>query len=349
MKEFVIDISRVRRLSLPRLSPKAGARLAAAAIVLALVWSAMYQVGPDEIGVVRRFGRYVRASQSGLRLKLPFVETVTTVPVQRQLRQEFGFRTTADRKQTQRFLEESTMLTGDLNVAVVEWIVQYRIADPYRFLFRVGNSEKVFRDLTAAVMESVVGDRTLTEVVTVGRQDVEAAVQQTLQQAVDRYDMGLRVDQVVLQGVNPPDPVKPSWDEVNQAQQQRDRLINEARAQYNTVVPKARGEAAQAILAADGYAIDRVNRAEGDASRFLQADEAYQKAPDVTRRRLQLETLGRVLPRVGGKVVLDKDARGVLPLLPLDRFTAGVAAAAAPSAAAKPAPAPAASANGGSR
>jgi membrane protease subunit HflK len=205
----------------------------------------------------------------------------------------------------------------------------------------------VFRDLTAAVMESSVGDRTLTEVVTVGRQDVEAAVQQALQQAVDRYDMGLRIDQVVLQDVNPPDPVKPSWDEVNQAQQQRDRLINEARAQYNTVVPKARGEAAQAVLAADGYAVDRVNRAEGDASRFLQTQEAYQKAPDVTRRRLQLETLGRVLPRVGSKVVMDKDAKGILPLLPLDRLIPG--GAATPATAPRPAPATPALSNGGSR
>jgi len=347
MKEFVIDISRVRRLAAPRVSGRVGARLATAAIVVGLAWSALYQVGPDEIGVVRRFGRYVRANQSGLRLKLPFVETAVKVPVQRQLRQEFGFRTTTDRKQTQRVLDESTMLTGDLNVAVVEWIVQYRIADPYRFLFRVQNGEAVFRDLAAAVMESVVGDRTLTEVVTVGRQDVESAVQHELQTAVERYDMGLRIDQVVLQDVNPPDPVKPSWDEVNQAQQQRDRLINEAHAQYNTVVPKARGEAAQTVLAADGYGIDRVNRAEGDASRFRQVDEAYQKAPDVTRRRLQLETLGRVLPRVGGKVVLDKDAKGVLPLLPLDRLAPAVTAAAqATGKSAPPTPTPS---NGGSR
>jgi membrane protease subunit HflK len=347
MKEFVIDFSRVRRLAMPRLSRKASAQLAAAVVVVGVAWSALYQVGPDEIGAVRRFGRYVRASGPGLRLKLPFVETVNKVPVQRQLRQEFGFRTTSDRKQTQRFLDESTMLTGDLNVALVEWIVQYRIADPYRFLFRVSNGEAVFRDLTAAVMESSVGDRTLTEVVTVGRQDVEAAVQQALQQAVDRYDMGLRIDQVVLQDVNPPDPVKPSWDEVNQAQQQRDRLINEARAQYNTVVPKARGEAAQAVLAADGYAVDRVNRAEGDASRFLQTQEAYQKAPDVTRRRLQLETLGRVLPRVGSKVVMDKDAKGILPLLPLDRLIPG--GAGTPATAPRPAPATPALSNGGSR
>jgi membrane protease subunit HflK len=345
MKEFVIDISRVRRLGLPRLSAKTAARLAGAVVVFVVAWSALYQVGPDEIGAVRRFGRYVRAGKPGLRVKLPFVETVTKVPVQRQLRQEFGFRTATAQKQ--RVLEESTMLTGDLNVAVVEWIVQYRIADPYRFLFRVNNGEAVFRDLTAAVMESSVGDRTLTEVVTVGRQDVESAVQQALQHAVDQYDMGLRIDQVVLQDVNPPDPVKPSWDEVNQAQQQRDRLINEARAQYNTVVPKARGEAAQTVLAADGYAIDRVNRAEGDASRFVQADEAYQKAPDVTRRRLQLETLGRVLPKVGSKVVLDKDAKGIVPFLPLDRLTPG--GAITPTPAGKSAPPTPAAANGGSR
>lgn len=317
MEEAVIeiDISRINRL---RASPIWGRALAAVAILVVLS-QIFYQVGPDEAGVVQRFGRYVRSSSPGLRLKLPLIETVTKVPVQRQLRQEFGFRTATDPKQTSnRYLQESTMLTGDLNVAVVEWIVQYRVADPYKYLFRVRDVENIFRDLTEAVMEGAVGDRTLTEVVTVGRQDVEAAVQRELQQAVDQYDMGLRINQVVLQDVNPPDPVKPSWDEVNQAQQQRDRLINEARAQYNTVVPKARGEAAQAILAAEGYALDRVNRAEGDASRFRQFNEAYEKAPDVTRRRLQLETMGRVLPRVGGKIVIDKDAKGVLPLLPLD-------------------------------
>lgn len=223
------------------------------------------------------------------------------------------------------------MLTGDLNVALVEWIVQYRIADPYRYLFRVRNGDSIFRDLTEAVMEAAVGDRTLTEVVTVGRQDVEATVQSELQQAVDRYNMGLRVEQVVLQDVNPPDPVKPSWDEVNQAQQQRDRLINEARAQYNTVVPKARGEAAQAILAAEGYALDRVNRAEGDASRFVQLHEAYLKAPDVTRRRLQLETMSRVLPRVGGKVIIDRDTKGVVPLFPLDTLKGSSGGAPSPA------------------
>lgn len=349
MRELVIDISRVPRLRALRPFRAKARRLAVVLLLCGVVWTTFYQVGPDEIGAVQRFGRYVRASGPGLRVKLPFVERVTKVPVQRQLRQEFGFRTGADATQKQQFVDESTMLTGDLNVAVVDWIVQYRIADPYRFLFRVSDGETVFRDLTAAVMESAIGDRTLTNVVTVGRQDIEAAVKQELQRATDLYDMGLRVEQVVLQDVNPPDPVKPSWDEVNQAQQQRDRLINEARAQYNTVIPRARGQAEQAVLAADGYAIDRVNRAEGDAARFVEAEAAYQQSPDVTRRRLQLETLGRVLPHVGGKVVLDKDVKGLLPLLPLDGSKAGfgVARSSPPPPAA--ASIPAASANGGTR
>ena len=324
MKEAVIDISGMNRLAPPPVSRRAAAKFAAVVAVLVMVFGSLYQIGSDEVGVVQRQGRFVRTSSPGLRLKLPLVETVTKVPVQRQLRQEFGFRTAvAPKTADSQFLQESTMLTGDLNVAVVEWTVQYRVADPYKYLFRVRDVDTILRDLAESVMEAVVGDRTLTEVVTVGRQDIEGAVQKELQQAVDHYEMGLRIDQVLLQDVNPPDQVKPSWDEVNQAQQQRDRLINEARAQYNTVVPKARGEAAQAILAAEGYALDRVNRAEGDAARFRQSDAEYEMAPDVTRSRLHLETMGRVLTRVGSKIVIDRDAKGVLPLLPLDALKGG--------------------------
>jgi membrane protease subunit HflK len=212
------------------------------------------------------------------------------------------------------------MLTGDLNVAIVEWIVQYRVADPYHFLFRVRNLDDTFRAMTEAVMREVVGDRTVTEVLTVGRQEIETRVVEQLQALVTQYEMGITIDQVVLQDVNPPDPVKPSWDAVNQAQQQRDRLINEARAEYNKVVPRAKGEAEQAILQAQGYALDRVNRAQGDSARFKSTYEAYRRAPDVTRRRMHLETMERVLPQVGGKLFMDKDARGILPLLQLDRL-----------------------------
>lgn len=210
------------------------------------------------------------------------------------------------------------MLTGDLNVAVVEWIVQYRVSDPYLFLFKVRNLEETFRAMNEAVMRETVGDRTVTEVLTIGRQDIETQVQQQLQALVGQYEMGVTVEQVVLQDVNPPDPVKPSWDEVNQAQQNRDQLISEAMAEYNAVIPRARGEAEQAILQAEGYALDRVNRGLGDAARFTAVYNAYRTAPNVTRQRLYLETMQRILPQVGGKVFLDKDLNGLVPLLPLE-------------------------------
>ena len=172
--------------------------------------------------------------------------------------------------------------------------------------------------MTEAVMREVVGDRTVTEVLTVGRQDIEVRVQERLQDLTRQYEMGITIDQVVLQDVNPPDPVKPSWDEVNQAQQQRDRLINEARGEYNRVIPRARGEAQQAVLQAQGYALERVNRAQGDAARFSAVYDEYRQAPTVTRRRLYLETMQRILPAVGRKVFIDENATGVLPLLTLD-------------------------------
>ena len=309
---------------LPRLPRGAAAALAAVLLAVAAGFMSLYQVQPEEVGVVLRFGEYVRTTEPGLRARIPLVEDVLKVPVQRQLKQEFGFRTVDAGIRTlyadtdRRLADESVMLTGDLNVAVVEWIVQYRVADPYLFLFKVRNLDGTFRAMNEAVMREVVGDRTVTEVLTVGRQEIESRVEARLQDLANQYEMGITIDQVVLQDVNPPDPVKPSWDEVNQAQQQRDRMINEARAEYNRVVPRARGEAQQTVLQAEGYSLDRVNRAEGDAVRFAAVHEEYQRAPEVTRRRLYLETMQRVLPRVGRKLYVDEDATGVLPLLSLD-------------------------------
>ena len=316
-----IDVSRVRLPRFPR-----GAVTAAVALIVAAVvaFGALYQVQPEEVGVVLRFGRYVRATDPGLRAKIPFAETVLKVPVQRQLKQESGFRTMEPGIRTQYAAfdrdatEESMMLTGDLNVAVVEWIVQYRVADPYLYLFKVRNLEDTFRAMNEAIMREVVGDRTVTEVLTVGRQEIESRVEERLQDLANQYEMGITIDQVVLQDVNPPDPVKPSWDEVNQAQQQRDRMINEARAEYNRVIPRARGEAQQTVLQAEGYALDRVNRSRGDAVRFTAIVEEYEDAPEVTRRRLYLETMQRILPQVGRKLYVDEDTTGVLPLLSLD-------------------------------
>lgn len=302
-----------------------------ALLLIVLIWGSFYQVEPEELGLVLRFGRHVRTTEPGLRLKTPVIERVIKVPVQRQLKQELGFRTLQAGIRSQfsepgKYTEESMMLTGDLNVAVVEWIVQYRVSDPYRFLFKVRDLEGTFRSLNQAVMRGVVGDRTVTEVLTVGRQEIETTAQQKLQELCNQYETGITVAQVVLQDVNPPDAVKPSWDEVNQAQQQRDRLINEAHAEYNKVIPRSSGEAQQTILSAEGYAVERVNRSQGDASRFKALQEAYRLAPEVTRQRIYLETMQRVLPRVGGKVFLDKSAQGLLPLLPLNALSASVAA-----------------------
>lgn len=320
MDKDVIDLSKIK---LPNLSPRIISIAVAVLLGLVVVMDSVYQVQPEEVGIIKRFGKYNAPPRPpGLQFKLPFIDTVMLVPVQRQLKQEFGFRTQTAGQRTiyspQDFLGESLMLTGDLNVAVVEWIVQYRISDPYKYLFRVRNVEETFRAMTEAVMRGVIGDRTVTEVLTVGRQEIETTVKGKLQELCKQYETGITIDQVVLQDVNPPDPVKPSWDQVNQAQQQRDQLINEAKGEYNRVIPRAEGEALQTILQAQGYALDRVNRAEGDATRFKAIYAAYRLSPQVTRRRMYLETMAKVLPKMGGKLYIDKDAKGVMPLLPLE-------------------------------
>ena len=242
---------------------------------------------------------------------------------------EFGFRTETAGVRTQYAVgavtEESLMLTGDLNVAVVEWTTQFRVSDPYQYLFKVRNlfdpgevsRRSTFRDMNEAVMRAVIGDRSVNEVLTVGRQEIASEVELRLQEMADQYETGIKIEQIVLQDVNPPDQVKPAFNEVNQAQQEKERMINEARAAYNTVVPRARGEALQAIQQAEGYATDRVNRARGDAELFKSLLAAYRRAPEVTRRRIYLETMQAVYPNVTQKIVLDEDLQGILPLLPL--------------------------------
>jgi membrane protease subunit HflK len=288
-----------------------------------VVISAVFTIQPEEVGIVLRFGKFNRTTDPGLNFKLPSpVEQVLKVPVQRQLKQEFGFQTVEagirTRYSDRDFEGESLMLTGDLNVAVVEWIAQYRVADPYKYLFKVRSVSKTFRDMNEAVMRSVVGDRSVDEVITVGRLQIEDEVKIKLQELCDRYETGIVVDQIVLQNVNPPDPVKPSFNEVNQAEQERERSINEARGDYNRVIPRARGEAAQVIEQAKGYAIDRVNRARGDAVLFEEVYGAYRRAPEVTRRRIFLETMETIYPAMQRKILLDNGLQGVLPLLQLD-------------------------------
>ncbi|MCK4305269.1 MAG: FtsH protease activity modulator HflK [Candidatus Eisenbacteria sp.] len=297
-------------------------------VVLILILTSLYTVGPEEIGIVLRFGEFVRSTDPGLHMRMPLgIETVTKVPIQRQLKAEFGFRTISTSVRSQYaargYEGESNMLTGDLNAADVEWVVQFRIVDPYEFLFRVRNVIETFRAMSEAIMREVVGDRTVNEVLTVGRQEIAQLVEVHLQQMCEQYEIGIKVEQVVLQDVNPPDRVKPSFNEVNEAQQEREKLINEAQSAYNQVIPRAKGEAQQTIQEAEGYALDRVNRARGDAVRFTALFEAYQKAPQITRKRIYLETMREILPKVKNKVIIDDNLRSVLPLLNIESHAGG--------------------------
>ncbi len=326
----IIDVGRVPPFSFKGRGRLAG-RFALVLLVLVSLYSTYYQVNADEVGVVQRFGRYVRTTDPGPHVKIPFVEKVTRVPVQRQLKAEFGFRTTMSGIQSQfeqnaETNAEALMLTGDLNVAVVEWIVQYKVKDPYKYLFKVRNLDSAlrrgdpstFRDMNEAVMREIVGDHSVNEVLTVGREKIQVDGKELLQHLCDRYETGLEVLQIVLQDVNPPDPVKPAFNEVNQAIQEKERLINDAWADYNQTVPNARGEAERVVRAAEGYAVERVNNARGDVARFINIYDEYRKAPDVTRKRLYLETLNEVLPKAGRKFIIDSSLKGILPLLNLD-------------------------------
>jgi membrane protease subunit HflK len=299
-------------------------RLVVVAFIVVIAFTTWFTVDPEEAGVVLRFGRVARQVPSGLHMKFPYpIERVVKVPIERQLKEEFGFRTEEAGIRTtysnEDLTAESLMLTGDLNVAVVEWTAQFRVRDPYKFLFKVRNVRGTFRDMNETVMREVIGDRSVNEVLTVGRQEIAAEVEKRLQELCNQYETGIKVEQIVLQDVNPPDAVKPSFNEVNQAQQEREKLINEARAGYNQIIPRAKGLAEQTIEQAQGLATDRVNRARGDAELFIQVHAAYQRAPEVTRRRMYLETMSEIYPKVKKKIVLDDSLKSIIPLLPLDQ------------------------------
>jgi membrane protease subunit HflK len=317
-----------------------GGRLPLVALAIAVLvvgaLTSYVQVEPDEVGVVLRLGRFTGTIEPGPHLKLPFgIDRITKVPVQRQLKAEFGFRTerlgarTTYAVDKPELARESLMLTGDLNVAVVEWIVQYKIRDPYQYLFKVKNVEAMLRDISEASMRAVVGDHSVNEVLTTGRQRVATEAKALLQGLADRYETGIDVQQVVLQDVNPPDPVKPSFNEVNQAIQEKERAINEAYAELNREIPRARGEAEETYRAAEGYAIERVNRAKGEADRFVRIHDEYRRAPDVTRRRLYLDAIADVLQRARQKVVVDESQKGITPMMWMDGAKASPDASAA--------------------
>lgn len=306
-------------INIPRFNPR---WLQAGILIVLLLWAALssfYTVPQESVGVVQRFGKFIGTTNPGAHFKLPFgADRVTLVPTRRQKKLEFGFVTPGFTDEDQPSREpqaEMSMVTGDLNAALVEWVVQYRIESPELWLFHVRNPAETLRDLSESVMREMVGDRTVDEVITIGRQEIEAETLKRLQALANSYELGARIDQVQLKNVNPPRDVQSSFNEVNRAQQDRENMINLANGEYYKVIPRARGEAEQKISAAEGYKLKRINEAEGDVAAFTALLAEYLKAPEITRSRLYLETMAEVLPQAGTKIVVDEQVQQVLPLM----------------------------------
>ncbi len=293
--------------------------------VLAAVFTSYYIVQPEEEAVVKRFGRVIAINQPGIHFKIPFgIDTVQAVPTARVLKEEFGFRSIGGEGRTQYRKErthrvESLMLTGDLKVIDVEWVVQYRISDPSKFLHRARDPRQTLRDNSEAVMRRIVGNSLGSDVLTEKRVQVSTMARHELQDLLDSFDVGIQISTIELQDVTPPELVKPAFNEVNQAEQERERLINEAEKRRNQVIPRAEGQASQIVAEAEGYRAERVNRARGEAGRFTSILQQYQLAPETTRRRLYLEMIDTVLPRAGQIYVLPEGQMSPLPLLNLGR------------------------------
>jgi membrane protease subunit HflK len=282
-------------------------------------------VAVDEVGVVQRFGRYTRTSQPGLNFKMPFgVEKVTKVPVREVKREEFGEQASASSRYVSSTdtANVSLMLTGDLNVALVPWIVQYRIKDPYNFLFKVGDVNRLLSDMSEATMRLVVGDRSINEVIS-KRNEIAEEAELLLQEELDNAESGIQIVTIEMKKTNVPGPVQSSFNEVNEAVQDKETMIYQAREDYNKAIPEARGEAERTIKAAEGYALERVNQAKGDAARFTQVYKEYAKAKDVTKRRMYLETLQDLFPKLGQKYIIDAEQNNVLPLLNIGKENGG--------------------------
>ncbi len=291
-------------------------------VLIVLLASGLYSIDADEVGMVMRFGKFVRKTSPGLHIKMPLgIESVSKVRVKKVFKEEFGFRTLEPGVRTRysgrNNMDESLMLTGDLNVAEVEWIVQYKIKDPYKYLFKIQDVNETLRAMSEAVTRKVVGDRTVTGVLTKERIEIAKEVEVGLQDVLDKYDAGLHIVTVKFQDVNPPEPVRPAFNEVNSAKQDKSKMINQAWEDYNRRIPLAKGEADQLISEAEGYALNRVNRAQGDAALFSKVYAEYRKAPDVTRRRLYLETMDKILPSIEQIYIVDDKQEAILPLLDL--------------------------------
>ena len=297
-------------------------------ILLLFGSSTFFTIGLDEVGIVQRFGKYVRAVQPGLNFKLPSgIEKITKVKVKKVYKEEFGF-SSVNNNMRSRYSSDAgntgvaLMLTGDLNVALVPWIVQYRIKDPYNFLFKVRDARRLLRDMSEAAMRLVVGDRSINEVIS-KREEIAVEARFVLQKELDHAETGINIITIEMKKTNVPGPVQQSFNEVNQATQEKEQIIYQAREDYNKAIPAARGEAERTIKSAEGYALERVNQAEGDAARFIALYEEYAKAKDVTKRRLYLETMKTLFPKLGQKYIVDANQKNLLPLLNLGNQSGG--------------------------
>ncbi len=312
-------IDKIKKVKLP-----GGPIVVVVIVLLALAATSVYTVAQNEVGVVQFFGRYVRTTQPGLNFKLPFgIERVTKVNVREIMTEEFGavsprFDSRGRARSGGDNLNVALMLTGDLNVALVPWIVQYRVKDPYNFLFKVADVRRLLIDMSEATMRLVVGDRSINEVIN-ARKEIADEAKVLLQRELDQAEAGIQINTIELKKTNVPGPVQPSFNEVNQATQEKEQMIYQANEDYNKAIPAARGEAERTVKAAEGYALNRVNSAKGDAARFLAVYNEYVKAKDVTKRRLYLETLKELFPNMGPKYIVDSDQKNLLPLLNLGK------------------------------
>ncbi len=302
--------------------------IAAILIVVIAVVGMIYSIGPDEVGVVQRFGKYHEITSPGLHVKIPFgVDKVTPVKVQRIFKEEFGTRTVTAGIKTiyskQSYQDESLMLTGDLNILDVRWIVQFRVIDPAKMLFATRSPIINLRNVAEIVMRRLVGDYTVDEVLTTKREEIDAQAQLYMQELLNKYNTGLKIVTVKLLDVNPPNKVKPAFNKVNEAKQEKEQAINQAWEAYNKVIPKASGEAERTLREAEGYSLDKVNRAKGDADRFMAVLEEYRKAPDVTRKRIYIETMSEIIPMAKQKYIIAPEQTSILPLLNIGQNVKG--------------------------
>ncbi len=320
MEDMNVDFKNVK---IPKISKNKIVAFILILGVLALIFTGLYTVDPEEVGVIQRFGKYIETTEPGLHFKIPFgVDKLTKVKVKTILKEEFGFRTLVSgiksKYSTSSYTKESLMLTGDLNIADVQWIVQYKIKDPYKYLFEVRNVKETIRNLSEATMRLIVGNRSVDEVIVLDRKEIAFKAKKSLQKLLDKYNTGIEIVTIKLQNVNPPVAVQPAFNDVNSAKQEQEKIINNAWERYNKNIPEAEGKAKQTVEQAQGYAISRVNNAQGDVQKFVQVWKQYKKAKQVTKRRMYLETMQEILPKLDKVYIVDDKVKGILPLLNLN-------------------------------